>query len=313
MAKKIADIKKMTHEEWLELRRSSIGGSDAASCVGMNPYSSLITLYADKKGLSNPIEDNESMRLGRDLEDYVAQRFTEETGKKVRADNFMYQDDEYEFITANLDRVVVGENAGLECKTMGNASSKYNFDEGEVPEHYYVQCQHYMMVRGFERMYLAILALQRGIKVVTIERNEDFIKSLREAEVSFWEEYIVPSKMPAPDGSDSSTDTLKELYPTSEDGKEVSIVGLDQMVVEYTVAADMEKHYKEEKDKIKNNICSQLEDAEYSVGEEYAVSWKTQKRADIDRTLLKKEMPEIYEKYLKVSENRVFRKKKIKK
>ena len=127
MARKIADTKKMTREEWVNLRKSSIGGSDAASCVNMNSYCSLLTLYAEKKGLSKEKEASEAMRIGTDLEQYVAERFSEKTGKKVRNDNYMYADDDYDFITANIDRKVVGENAGLECKTMGSFAG-YNFD-----------------------------------------------------------------------------------------------------------------------------------------------------------------------------------------
>ena len=118
MARKLINTKDISHEEWLKIRKESVGGSDAAVLMDMNPYRSAISLYADKKGLLKDKETTEAMRLGNDLEDYVAKRWQEKTGKKVRVDNFMYQHDEYDFITANVDRDVVGENAGLECKTM---------------------------------------------------------------------------------------------------------------------------------------------------------------------------------------------------
>ena len=96
MPKKLVNIKKISHEEWLSLRERGIGGSESAICVNMNPYAGLLTLYAMKTGMSKPKEDNEAMRLGRDLEQYVAERFTEETGKKVINDNWFYVDDEYD-------------------------------------------------------------------------------------------------------------------------------------------------------------------------------------------------------------------------
>lgn len=74
----------MTRDEWLEDRRKSIGGSDAAAVIGLNRYRTPMEVYADKLGAFPPKEDTEAMRLGRDLEEYVAQRFCEETGKKVR-------------------------------------------------------------------------------------------------------------------------------------------------------------------------------------------------------------------------------------
>ena len=79
--------KEMSHDEWLEHRQKSIGGSDASAILGMNTYCSPYTVWADKLGNLPPKEDNEAMRLGRDLEEYVAKRFTEETGKKLRKEN----------------------------------------------------------------------------------------------------------------------------------------------------------------------------------------------------------------------------------
>lgn len=310
MAKKIADTKTMTHEDWVELRKSSIGGSDAGSCVNVNPYSSLISLYADKKGMSKPIEDNESMRLGRDLEAYVAERFCEKTGKKVRNDFYMYADDEYDFLTANIDRRVVGENAGLECKTMGSFAG-YNFENGEVPGHYFCQCQHYMMVMGFDRVYLAVLVLQRGLYVITIERDDDFIKQMRNAEVDFWQNFIQKDVIPAPDGSEASLDTLKQLYPQSHEKTEISIPGLDQMVRDYKAASELCKEYEAKKSAIQGQICAKLGDNEVGIGNDFGCSWKSQSKTSIDTKRLKAERPEIFAQYSKTSEYRVFRTKSL--
>ena len=311
MAKKIADTKKISHEDWLSLRRKSIGGSDSAVCVGMNQYSSLISLYASKKGLSKPKEDNEAMRLGRDLEQYVAERFCEKTGKKVRNDFFMYEDDEYSFLTANIDRRVVGENAGLECKTMGSFNG-YDLANGEIPSHYYCQCQHYCMVLGFSKVYLAILVLQRGLYTFEIYRNDDFIKQMRDAEVDFWTNYVEKDEVPEPDGSDASLATLKEFYPNGEDN-EIQIAGLDRMIQEYKAASEREKEAKELKTSIQSQICAKLGNNAYGLGIDYGCSWKNQSKESVDTKRLKAELPKVYERYAKVSEYRVFRTKKIKK
>ena len=75
MAKKLCCTKDMSREEWLEWRRGGIGGSDAATIVGLNPYRSRLELYADKLGMMPEKEDSEAMRIGRDLEEYVASRW----------------------------------------------------------------------------------------------------------------------------------------------------------------------------------------------------------------------------------------------
>ena len=306
MARKIADTKKLTHEDWLALRKSSIGGSDAGALVGLNQYSSAISVYADKKGLSKDKETSEAMRLGTDLEAYVAERFAEKEGKKVRNDFFMYADDEYDFITANIDRRVVGENAGLECKTMGSFSG-YNLEDGEIPSHYYAQCQHYMMVMGFDRMYLAILVLQRGLYVIPIERDDDFIKSLREAEIKFWTTNIEKSIMPAPDGSDASLDTLKEIFPKAMPNTEIAVPGLDHLVKDYKAYGELEKEYKEKKSKVQAEICRRLGTNEVGVGNDYGCSWKEQSRESVSPKKLKAKYPRIYSELVEVSKYRVFR------
>ena len=312
MPRKIVNTKKISHEEWLELRKKSIGGSDSAACVGMNQYSSQITLYADKKGLSKDKETSEAMRLGTDLEAYVAERFCEKTGKKVINDTFMYMDDEYDFITANVDRKVVGEKAGLECKTMGSFSG-YNIESGEIPSHYYCQIQHYCMVMNWDCMYIGILVLQRGFYWHKIERDDDFIKQLREAEITFWTKYIEPGRIPAPDGSEASLETLKQLYPQSEAKTEIAIPGLDQLVRDYKAFKAMADEYKDKAEKCKAVICAKLGDNEVGIGDSYGISWKTQSKMSVSDKELKAKYPAIFAELAKTSSYRVFRTKNLSK
>ena len=72
MSRILVSTKDLPHEEWLKYRRTGIGGSDASTIIGLNPYNSLFRLYADKKGFISAKEDNEAMRQGRDFEEYVA-------------------------------------------------------------------------------------------------------------------------------------------------------------------------------------------------------------------------------------------------
>ena len=42
--KVIAKTTELTHDEWLDLRKTGIGGSDAGTILGVNPYSSPYAL-----------------------------------------------------------------------------------------------------------------------------------------------------------------------------------------------------------------------------------------------------------------------------
>ena len=144
---KVVSTLEMPHEEWLRYRKKGIGGSDAGAICGVNKYRSAVSVFLDKTTEQTSEFDNEAMRQGRDLEQYVAERFCEETGKKVRRANAIFSHSELPFMLANVDRLVVGENAGLECKT-ASAFSADKWADGSIPPEYEVQCNHYMAVTG---------------------------------------------------------------------------------------------------------------------------------------------------------------------
>ena len=168
---KLVSTLHMDHEVWLENRRKGIGGSDAGSICGLNPYSSAISVFQDKTQPLTEKPDNESMRQGRDLEEYVARRFMEETGKKVRRANAIFYKEEQPFMLANVDRLIVGENAGLECKT-ASAYSADKWKDGHIPESYEIQCHHYMAVTGADAWYIACVTLGKEFIWHKIERDE---------------------------------------------------------------------------------------------------------------------------------------------
>ena len=161
---KVVGTAGMDRETWLKYRRNGIGGSDAGAICGMNPYVTAVNVYLDKLGKKEETEDNEAMRQGRDLEQYVAERFMEATGKKVRRANAIFSNAEYDFMYANVDRLIVGEDAGLECKT-ANAYSADKWKDGHIPEHYEIQCHH----PGLQR--LGIPARGRGLRAGTDGRG----------------------------------------------------------------------------------------------------------------------------------------------
>lgn len=308
--KKLVSTLDLSYEEWLEYRKKSIGGSDCATIFGLNKYKSLYSLWAEKKGFFDlSSKDTEIMRQGRDFEEYVAQRFCEATGKKVRKRNYIFLHNDYDFISANIDREIVGENAGLECKTT-SVYNKTDFENGEIPEYYYCQCMHYMAVMGYDKMYLAILVLSKGFYWFEIKRDEDEIKSLIEMEVDWWNKYILGSEIPEIDGSDSTLNTVRYINKDiSKDIKDIS--KLDDVLNEYEAISRQKKYIENKEKELKNNIIAFMGNNEIGNSSKYLVSYKTQKRTSIDTVTLKKDLPDIYDRFLKTNETRILRIKTI--
>jgi len=301
----------MPREKWLELRRQGLGGSDAAAIIGLDRYRSAFDVYAEKIGLKPEQPDNEAMRQGRDLEQYVAERFMEATGKKVRRRNAMLQHPEYPFMIADIDRWVVSENAGLECKTT-SVLNRAKFSQGEFPPNYYVQCMHYMAVTGAERWYLAVLVLNKAFHVFTIERDEAEIQALIEAEKDFWENHVMKQIPPAPDGSEATSEVIKQLFPEAREATETALFGYEDKIQQYLELDTRVKELEKERDKLKQELQLAMSDAEIGRAQGYIVEWKNQTRQTLDTQRLKKEQAEIYAKYLKPAQTvRMFKIKEV--
>lgn len=295
----------MPHEEWLKHRQKSIGGSDAASIIGLNPWSSPYTVWADKLGKIPPKEDNEAMRQGRDLEFYVAQRFCEATGKKVRRENNILINPDIPFAHANVDRMVVGEDAGLECKTTSALNMK-NFKNGAFPDTYYVQCVHYMMVTGCKKWYLAVLVLNKEFMVFEIERDEEEIEALAKAEEEFWK--LVEAKTsPATDGTASTTNTISILYPESNDDS-VNLFAYESELQQYMALSAQIKELERLKDEVSNKVKAFLGEAGKGETDHYRVSWTATSRSTFDSKRFASDHRDIdLSEYYKTSTYRTFK------
>lgn len=297
----------MTHDEWLEDRRKSIGGSDAAAVIGLNRYRTPMEVYADKLGVLPPKEDTEAMRLGRDLEEYVAQRFCEATGKKVRRLTETLRNPKYPFAHANIDRRVIGEKAGLECK-FSNSLSLKRYKNGEFPDEYYTQCVHYMAVTGWVRWYLAVVIVGVGIKIFTIERDEAEIEALMNAERDFWENNVLKQVPPKPHGTESDNTAINSLFKESEAGASVQLTGFkDKLRIRDDIVQQI-KILENEKQRIEQEIKLEMGGNETAETEEYSITWKIQARRTFSKELFMAKYPgEDIDKLMKTTETRIMK------
>lgn len=303
--KRLVSTIDLDKKEWLKYRKTGITGTDAGAICGMNPYMSAFSVYQDK--ISEDIEelDNEAMRQGRDMEAYVASRFEEETGLRVRRANAIYQNEEHPFMLADFDRLIVGQKAGLECKTVSPYSSdKWNNED--IPLHYQMQCQHYMAVSGYECWYIAALIYGRDFIIRKIERDEELVSNLITIEKRFWNENILKRIMPDPDGTKSCSEQIAKLYYKSDKEKTVQLLGYDSDLKRREELVELIDKLEQEKASIDQKIQLELQDAAYGTAGDYRISWLNTVSHRLDTKLFKSENPEMYNKYAKESNSRRF-------
>ena len=303
--KKLVSTLQLSHKEWLQYRKMGIGGSDAGAICGLNPYVSPMQVFLDKTSAVEEAEDKEAMRQGRDLEQYVAERFCEATGLKVRKANYIFIHDEYPFMLANVDRMVVGENAGLECKTV----SAYNADkwkDGKIPEHYQIQCHHYMLVTGATHWYIAAVILGIGFVYYKLERDEEIIRYLTEIENKFWKDHVMKQVMPAPDGSKVCEEVLKKYFPKANSEPPVLLTQFKEKLERREEIVSLLEKLETEKNCIEQEIKVQMGEAERAECEKYHIQWSNVVSNRIDTKRLKEEEPDVYKKYLNATLSRRF-------
>ena len=315
MIQKTESTEGMSYADWLLSRRRGIGGSDVAKILGLSKYSSPYQIWMDKTGKIeiNTSETSEAAYWGHQMEEVVAQEFAKRTGKQVEESKQIYFHKDYPFLLANVDRLVVGEDAILECKT----ASEYLKDawEGdEIPIAYLAQVQHYLNVLDKPKAYIACLIGGNKFVWKEIQRDDELIEQMTEKLVDFWENYVLADVAPSVDGNASTTEFLNKMY--GKDYHDHSIELNAQQIQDLKNLKELKKYesdIKEQINGIENRIKNALGESEATFGNsvEYKVSWKSFSRVTVDSKLLKSKYPEVYENVTNKSESKRFTVKEI--
>lgn len=201
------------HDGWLKARASGIGGSDASAVIGMNPYKTNIDLFEEKTGRVIPedISEKPYVLYGTLAEDHIRELFALDYPeyRVEHHNNRILRSVAHPFMQASLDGELTdpdGRRGVLEIKTTNILQSmqreKWN---DRIPDNYYIQVLHYLIVTGYDFAVLrAHLRSDWGddrrtqVKHYFIERSEiaDELEILLEEEEKFWQ-YVVSGRKPA--------------------------------------------------------------------------------------------------------------------
>ena len=195
----------MTREEWLEERKKGIGGSDAATIIGQNPYKSNVDLWEEKTGRkeAEDISNKPFVLYGTKMEPILRESFKikHPEYEVLHQENTIIKHPKYPFLFASLDGQLIDKETGemgiLEIKTSSILQSmqKEKWNE-KIPDNYYCQVLHYLNVTGysFVQLYAELTYSDdyQALKTFTIKREdvEEDIKLLEKKEIEFWQNYV---------------------------------------------------------------------------------------------------------------------------
>lgn len=303
----IQRIKRDSREEWLELRKKYIGGSDAASVCGLNDYQSPYALWCEKRGITPEFEGNLRTRIGTELEPIIAKLFEDETGKKVQNCNFSLVNDQYPWAMADVDRMVVGEDAILEIKSTSSLNLKH-YKNGDYPARFYVQVMHYLAVTGKQKAYLAVLIGNSDFRVFEVDRDESEIEALMSAEKEFYG-YMTSGEEPPVIPQDA--ESVELAHPVSN-GTSIELFGQQNVMRQYLELKARIAELEKEADGISALLKQDMGDAEKGTDGEFVCTWANRTKTTFDKKAFQKDNPNIdLSRWEKTTKYRAFSVKKL--
>ena len=319
-------------EEWLAVRNTGIGGSDAAAILGISPWRTARDLYYDKLNVVKADMDENwvALEMGHLLEDLVARIFAKKTGLRIFQRKVMFQHPLYPWMLADLDYLVElpdGSNAILEIKTTNyNARENWWYNGEEiVPVYYESQGRHYMSVMNLDRVYFCCLYGNNEDEVIIrhLDRDYAYESELIALEDAFWNDHV--QKQCPPDYTESGDLILqslqrwkgidrKDLPPAAFGAPQVTqIHQYLQLQEQKNALAKQVTQLDVQMQQLKGLLVSELDGKDCATcadgDQSYVISYNPIRRQGISKDnmiRLREVYPEIYEQFVETSESRRF-------
>lgn len=212
---------KQTRAEWLEERKTYIGASEIAAICGINSYDTPRHVWMVKKGLAT-VEDNLPMKIGRLLEDTVAQEFAKEIGVNVRAfkRSGLVRQQTYEYFGCNPDRI--WKDSVIQIKTCNQYASGDFGKTGtdEVKDEYLIQVAWEMWICKKPKGYMPVLIGNNDFRWFAFEWNDTIqaiVKRAAEEANTWWHDYYLKDELPPLMGHDKDTQIVTASYREHND------------------------------------------------------------------------------------------------
>ena len=312
----LLDREEMTHQAWLDSRRHSIGASEVAAVLGLNPYQGPHTVACKKLGTYKGEATNDAIELGILFEAPIYEAFQRRIKRASEGSWFfgscswVLQHPECPMLTTNLDGwgerqvdLELGTEPGektssylerfvVEIKhvgTYGRPAWKQYKETGEptgIFVSYWLQVQAQLAVTGFDHGYLVTM-IDKEIDWLRIQADEKAIKSMLTELEAFWRLFIMQGKAPEPDERDMSS--LRKIYPREEEGKTIERPDMSEAVQQWralkkqksALTAEHLKPISQEMARLEAVIAAEMKDAEImTIGtDSKPVTYKTSQRA----------------------------------
>jgi putative phage-type endonuclease len=263
-------------EEWDNVRRFRLGGSEVAAVLGLSTWESRFSLFMRKKGLLGPQPDNPLMKWGRLLEPVIHGEFVKDHPGDWIANPGMYASPDRRWQIANPDALAADDLA--EHKYIPHVNQQEWGEPGtdEIPVRYRCQVLQYLDVHGLGGIWLAALLGGADFRVYRIEWDQDDIDILREEGERFVTD-LINDRMPDIDRHSATYQAVRELHPNIVPG---SVEVDPELAGDYLAAVIAEKEAKADKEFHGARILDQLGDLRDALVDGARFAYRTHRSRD---------------------------------
>lgn len=198
----------------LSSTRGYIGGGNIAGILGLSPFRTPLDEYLL---IVNELQDEltpekaEFFEDRRDLEPWLAKKFTRRTGLQVVRTNVRHQDSEFEWARAEIDFEPEGDCTGETKSVHPNAINGWGKPEDgdEPPAYVTAQAMWGLGITGRSLCYVQAMIGFDVHRVYEIHRDDELIAEIRAQADRFWRYHVLPRRPPPP----VNVEDLLRLYP----------------------------------------------------------------------------------------------------
>ena len=181
-------------------RQKGIGGSDAGTAIGVNPWKSPYILYLEKTGARVPedISDKPAVKRGVRLEPEIIKWVKEDLGITIRKDNHTHISKEHPFLFCHNDGTVVGTHRVAEVKSPSIHMREFWGEPGtdSVPQYYLAQGVHALAIQPEMEGVDFFAYFDPDILHFRLERKQSLIDAYIAKVTRFWDHVL--NKLPPP-------------------------------------------------------------------------------------------------------------------
>jgi len=193
---------KQKSEEWLNQRKGFLTSSDAASALGINPYSSKDELIFKKCGFSVPFTGNIATRHGEKYEDEAIEKYCSVMGmKNIEFGLIPYKDvprndhrPELDFLAGSPDGIALKQDYTEETEPI-MIEVKCPFRrkpiQGQCPVHYLPQVQLNMLIcKCTKADFIEYVPRDRKLYITRILLDKEWLNNNLPILINFWKETL---------------------------------------------------------------------------------------------------------------------------